>query len=161
IELIGELNKLKPFGQDNTKPLLKVEAVYPENVKVIGADQTHLKASLSRDNKQIDMIAFQSAHWSEILSSRPTIDVIGFFNINEWNGNRKVQLMASDYKTHGAIIIDHRKKNEQERLLKRENTHFVFFNEGNLDKFQPLIHPTSSSYLIEDGKELSRISEVD
>lgn len=159
IELIDELNALRPFGQENEKPLFKIESLVPNQVKLIGADRSHLKANLVRGTKQLDMIAFQSADWEEVLSSSPKIDVVGYLNINEWNGNKKVQLTASDYKTQDSVIIDSRKKVDQQSLFDKIDTYFLFFKEENMEKWQSKISKQSTAYLIDDNTELPVISQ--
>lgn len=158
-DLIDELSLLKPFGQHNAKPLFKIESVYPENVKKIGADQTHLKSTLTKDNKQLDMIAFQSAHWEQVMSSSPKIDIIGYLSINEWNGNRKVQMMAVDYKAKEPLLFDYRNKTVDKAAFDMPDTHFVFFQKDNVSKWAEGIHPTSSYQLIERDQHIDSIGE--
>ncbi|MDZ7835389.1 MAG: single-stranded-DNA-specific exonuclease C-terminal domain-containing protein [Alkalibacterium sp.] len=148
---------LRPFGQDNPKPLMKIESVYPENSKKIGASQTHFKATLSRKEKKLDMIAFNSADWSDILKSSPEIDVIGFISINEWNGFRKVQLQAIDYKSKEPLIIDQRKSSIQEKCSRLPGS-FSLFQSDVAGKWVPKI-AEGSTYQIIDGD--SQLLDID
>ncbi|MFO8069842.1 MAG: single-stranded-DNA-specific exonuclease RecJ [Alkalibacterium sp.] len=153
-QLVEEIDLLKPFGQDNAKPLFKIESVLPENSKRIGANQTHFKATLTRDNKQMDMIAFNSAEWSDILKSSPEIDIIGYISINEWNGFRKVQLQALDYNSNEPLIIDQRKSTIQEEMFKTANVHFLFFQVTVAKRWIPRIDKNSSYQIYKTKDEL-------
>ncbi|MER2064250.1 MAG: single-stranded-DNA-specific exonuclease C-terminal domain-containing protein [Alkalibacterium sp.] len=155
--IIEEIELLKPFGQDNEKPLIKIESVYPENTKKIGASQTHFKATLKRDDGQLDMIAFNSADWSDVLRSSPEIDIIGYLSINEWNGFRKVQLQALDYKSKEPLIIDQRKSSIQESMFKATNAHFVFFQSSLAKKWIPRINNGSTHQIATRETELQDV----
>lgn len=156
-QVVEEMALLKPFGQDNTKPLVKIGSVIPENSKKIGANQTHFKATLTKDNKQMDMIAFNSAIWSDILKSSPEIDVIGYVSINEWNGFKKVQLQALDYKSKEPLIIDQRQSTIQENMFKHSNVHFLFFQTSIAERWVPKIDHTSTYQIITKEKELLEV----
>ena len=153
-QLVEEIDLLKPFGQDNPKPLIKIESVYPENSKKIGASQTHFKATLSRKEKKLDMISFNSADWSDILKSSPEIDVLGFISINEWNGFRKVQLQAIDYKSKEPLIIDQRKSSIQEKMFKTSGVHFIFFQSEVAERWLPKIAEGSTSQIVDGDSQL-------
>ncbi|OJF95197.1 single-stranded-DNA-specific exonuclease RecJ [Alkalibacterium sp. 20] len=153
-QLVEEIDLLRPFGQENTKPLFEIESVLPENSKKIGANQTHFKATLTRDNKQMDMIAFNSADWSDILKSSPEIDIIGYISINEWNGFRKVQLQALDYNSNEPLIIDQRKSTIQEEMFRTSNVHFVFFQSIVAKRWIPRVDKQSTYQIFEAKAEL-------
>ncbi|SFB89156.1 single-stranded-DNA-specific exonuclease [Alkalibacterium subtropicum] len=156
-QVVEEINLLRPFGQDNPKPLVKIAAVHPENTKKIGANQTHFKATLQRDDKQLDMIAFNRAQWSDILKSSPEIDIIGYLSINEWNGFRKVQLQALDYKSREPLVIDQRKSVIQEEMFKTSNVHFIFFQKAVARKWIPRIDAESTHQVAARETELKAL----
>ncbi|GEK88128.1 single-stranded-DNA-specific exonuclease [Alkalibacterium putridalgicola] len=156
-QTIEDIEQLKPFGQDNTKPLVKIGSVFPENTKKIGANQTHFKATLQKDDSQLDMIAFNSADWSDILKSSPEIDIIGYLSINEWNGFRKVQLQALDYKSKEPLIIDQRKSAIQDKMFKASNVHFIFFQKAIAAQWTPRIDSGSTHQIADSESELKEI----
>lgn len=156
-EVVEEIDLLRPFGQDNSKPLFKIGSVIPENSKKIGANQTHFKATLTKEQKQMDMIAFNSATWSDVLKSSPEIDIIGYVSINEWNGFRKVQLQALDYKSKEPLIIDHRKSTIQENMFKSSNVHFIFFQKSHAKQWGPAIDTKSTYQLVAGDTELESV----
>ncbi|GEK90915.1 single-stranded-DNA-specific exonuclease RecJ [Alkalibacterium kapii] len=157
IQMVEEIELLKPFGQDNKKPLVRIDSVYPESSKKIGADQSHFKATLHDDDKQLDMIAFYHSEWMDVMRTSPEIDVIGYISINEWNGYKKVQLQALDYKTTGPVVIDQRKSKLNKEMFRETNAHFVFFQKKIAEKCLPLIDENSTCQIIDNENNLAKI----
>lgn len=97
-EILDLLEQFEPFGEANYRPLfaaysLKVEQIYP-----VGADAKHLKLLVSqKDHPEIHkLIGFFFGQWLEKLNINDTIDIVFEFGINEWNGNRELQLKIVD-----------------------------------------------------------------
>lgn len=158
-QMVEEIDLLRPFGVDNKKPLIEIKSIHPENTKKIGSEQTHLKTTLHRNEKQLDMIAFNRSEWFSFLKSSPEIDLIGYVSINEWNGFKKVQLQAIDYKSKSSEIIDQRKNTIDKKMFKTSNTHFVFFQKKIAEKFSPLIDENSSYQIVDKREKLSDIPD--
>ncbi|PRY84103.1 single-stranded-DNA-specific exonuclease RecJ [Alkalibacterium olivapovliticus] len=158
IEMIEELNQLRPFGQDNKKPLFKLPAVVPQDPKVIGANKDHFKTTLSKDDKMIDLIAFGASHWQEVFKSHPTLDVAGYIAINEWNGNRKLQVQAIDYRTDQSIVIDKRQMKLNKAVFKDPQAHYIFFQKSVYSKWNDEINSEATHRLMAKGEELTPIS---
>jgi single-stranded-DNA-specific exonuclease len=59
--------------------------------KVVGADETHLKASFVTGDKAIDAIGFGLGDALEIVQSS-TCDIAYVVDENEWNGKTSLQL---------------------------------------------------------------------
>ncbi|MCC5894908.1 MAG: single-stranded-DNA-specific exonuclease RecJ [Alkalibacterium sp.] len=159
VELIEELNQLRPFGQDNKRPLFNVSSVIPQDPRVIGANKDHFKSLLSKDGKVIDLIAFGASDWQEVFKAHPTIDVAGYISINEWNGNRKLQVQAIDYRTDQSIIIDKRQTNLNKAVFKDANAHYIFFQKNVYSKWHPEIASGASHHLFTAESELTSISQ--
>ncbi|EXJ24153.1 Single-stranded-DNA-specific exonuclease RecJ [Alkalibacterium sp. AK22] len=153
VELIEELDQLKPFGQNNAKPLFKLSAANVRESRVIGANQDHFKAQLEKNERVLDLIAFHSADWHDVFRSKPTVDIAGYVNINEWNGNRKVQVQAIDFKTDRPVVIDKRQLKISPTVFKQHNAHYLFFSRRNFSNWQSAIHPEASSQLLEADLE--------
>lgn len=151
ITLVEEIALLRPFGQDNKKPIFKLSEMKTVQSRLIGANQNHFKAVLSKDDKEIDMIAFNASDWNPIFSAQPELDVAGYLDINEWNGNRKLQLQGVDYKTNNPVIIDKRKAHLSKQLFQHDDTHYLFFNEAHYQKWGSLISEGGTSELFISG----------
>lgn len=88
--LIGELQKLEPFGSGNPEPLLGskgLEVLFPRIVK-----NNHLKMKLRQKSHSIDAIGFDMALFMEKLEGSSTVDAVFTPMINEWEGMRSLQL---------------------------------------------------------------------
>ena len=95
-ELVDLVLKFKPFGKDNDEPLLLSKKVIVTNLRKVGKDEKHLKIELMKKNKKIDCIGFSLANKN--LNIGDKIDIVYNLSINEWNGNRKIQLIIKDIK---------------------------------------------------------------
>ncbi|WP_027109170.1 single-stranded-DNA-specific exonuclease RecJ [Lacticigenium naphthae] len=144
IESIQELNKLAPFGTGNPQPTFLLENLVSTQVRQIGADKNHLKFSLSDSNKFLDVIGFQFGKMYDYLDSSPKVSVIGKLDINEWNGNKKTQLMLEDLLVTSAVIIDRRTKSLKSIDWSIENSTYIFFQKELYAKYKQEI-PTNSN----------------
>ena len=152
VPFIETLGKLDPFGTDNPVPHFVIQNVAAKNMKRIGADNTHLKGQLATKDSSLDCIAFgQGAQISEFESAKE-FSVMGQLSVNEWNGNKKPQLMLEDYQISDLQCFDFRGKHMDDMLEVAQHSAFVVFNENNLKQALP---ETSSVFhvkqLIEEG----------
>jgi len=90
---------LKPFGMANPEPTFLTKNLIVENLKVIGKDGKHLKLNLkSKDsNFWIEAIAFGMGELNSI-DIGDEVDVAYTLDVNEWNGNKRLQLKVKDIK---------------------------------------------------------------
>ncbi len=89
------LQRLHPFGEGNPAPLFLTRRVQVLRYRAVGNEGRHLKISL-RDNKGFvwDAIAFRQGEWA---AKMPTyIDLVYSLEVNEWRGERKLQLNVQD-----------------------------------------------------------------
>jgi len=96
LETIKHLDKLKPFGIGNSKPLFKYSDVKVIDHKTVGSDKSHLKVILSKDDFNIDAIGFSMGHFNDDLNRKEMIDTLVTLDINEYNGLTTPQLMLKD-----------------------------------------------------------------
>ncbi|MBI4687125.1 MAG: single-stranded-DNA-specific exonuclease RecJ [Nitrospirae bacterium] len=94
--LTKELSLLEPFGNSNEEPLIGVRKVQVSEHRIVG--NNHLKMRLKQKNMNIDTIGFSMGNLlegngspSSILSSQ-LLDAVFVPCINEWNGNKYLQL---------------------------------------------------------------------
>lgn len=159
VQLVEELALLRPFGQDNKKPVFRLSDMRTVQSRIIGANQNHFKAVLAKGNKEIDMIAFNASEWGPIFMSQPQLDVAGYLDINEWNGNRKVQLQGIDFKTTAPVVIDKRKTGLNEDVFKQNNAHYLFFDEKNYQNWKSVISEGASSQLYSRDSSVSSVPD--
>jgi single-stranded-DNA-specific exonuclease len=96
-ELIEQLNDMTPFGEGNPKPLLVAHHVSAgDTARIVGNGS--LKMICAQGNAMIDAIAFGQAYRLERINLNQ-LDVAFYAEINEWRGNRNVQLNVQDVRT--------------------------------------------------------------
>ncbi len=93
--LAMELEKLAPFGCENERPLFRVKGIKPNNVSFMGTDKQHVRFSgTGVAGRGLSCILFQSAQtYSQHLLSGTLLDLVGYPDINEWNGESKIQFV--------------------------------------------------------------------
>lgn len=100
--LIHELELLEPFGQGNEKPQFAQKGIHIRNVKVLGRNRNAVKLSMATpEGTTIDGIWFgEGDAFIEEMGTKQTIDVIYYPSINEYNGNRTLQMVIKEYQFH-------------------------------------------------------------
>jgi len=98
-ELLADLSRLEPFGQANPQPTLMSLGVDVVDARPRGADKQHLGLFLRKDGgATYEAIAFRFGHLADALRRHPRIDVLYTLEVNEWNGERKLQLNVKDFR---------------------------------------------------------------
>lgn len=92
--LYNKLEMLKPHGIGNPRPRFMINNIQLNKVYSVGKEKKHLKFSLSSGQ---DGIAFGFGKYTDRFSDN-SLDLAFHLNLNEWQGNRKVQLCLEDYK---------------------------------------------------------------
>lgn len=97
-ELWDQLEKFEPFGEGNLEPTLAVKGVKLVDKQFVGADGKHVRLFISEEGnpKLYKVMAFSSAERLADFRSGDIVDVAFTVNINQWNGNREIQLKLVD-----------------------------------------------------------------
>jgi len=98
-ELRRGLDQLEPCGYANPQPLFLSRNVQAKDQRAVGHDGQHLKLKLSHGQSTWDSIAFRQGEWVGKLPGR--VDVVYNLEINEWNGQRRLQLNVQDIRPAG------------------------------------------------------------
>ncbi|MEK6222284.1 MAG: single-stranded-DNA-specific exonuclease RecJ, partial [Chloroflexota bacterium] len=93
-ELLADLDKLQPTGYGNPDPVFLSLKVRPVSTRTVGKDKSHLKMTVSQEDYTFDAIAFRQGHWAEKMPEY--IDMVYAFELNEFNGQKKLQLNIKD-----------------------------------------------------------------
>jgi len=92
-ELWDEIEKFEPFAEANPMPLFLIKNLKIENMEIVGKDNKHLRFQLRENNLVRKAISFGTAEeWGSKIKIGDKIDVVVEFGVNEWNGNRELQL---------------------------------------------------------------------
>lgn len=100
---VEENDKLAPFGVANPKPLFAQKDVAIRQMQLIGKNKNVLKLILdgvNKDNNHINVeaVLFNNAEEAyEKIKERDKISILYQIGMNEYMGNRTVQLLIQDY----------------------------------------------------------------
>ncbi len=97
-ELQDQLLALEPFGQANPQPVLMSRRVHVVGAWARGVEGQHLKLRLDdgQGGPAHEAIAFRLGNLVGYFERYPWLDIAYTFGINEWNGNRTLQLNIKD-----------------------------------------------------------------
>jgi len=115
-ELVNEINRLAPFGKGNEAPIFAEKNIPIYRVDFIGKDQRTIRMKcISNSRKLITAIFFDGYEnfeqlivenygikaFKTILSGKPfdlNLDIAYTININEFNGNKTLQMLIKDFR---------------------------------------------------------------
>ena len=113
-QLIDEIEKFNPFGFGNRRPVFLAEKLEIHEIRTVGANDAHLKVCFktvikgSEKVKYFSAIGFRLGNMAkEMPDKKPglrwgdIVDVVFQLEINEWNGNRELQMNVLDLKLSG------------------------------------------------------------
>ena len=98
--LVEELELLEPFGKGNTKPVFAVRNVRILESRVLGKHQNVLRMKLMDESRTIlEGIYFNSCMQDVLLDlqRKPTMHMLYYPEINEYRGQRNLQLRILNY----------------------------------------------------------------
>jgi len=91
----------EPFGQKNPSLLFMLAGVEIASLRMVGNGDKHLKMELALKNndgsvKKVQAIGFNHGIKFDELKIGDKVDIVFEFLVNEWNGNRELQLKIID-----------------------------------------------------------------
>ncbi len=92
-------DSLEPTGMENPEMAFVSRNLMVKNHRTVGADNAHLKLTLSDGYAIFDAIAFRQGHWAGRMPER--LDVLYTFERNFYNGRESLQLNVRDMKPAG------------------------------------------------------------
>ncbi len=99
-DLVADIDKLKPFGKGNQKPLFAQRDLLVLHPTVVGKNKNVLRMQLTDENGfYIDGIYFGDAlEFFEYLKSHPKISIVYYPSINEFRGSSTLQVVITNYR---------------------------------------------------------------
>ncbi len=112
---IGDISALEPYGKGNPSPVFGDKGVEVVSSRFIGREKNHVKLSFRRGNSITDGIWFNGSdrYLSMVNAGNGTsytvddtirdvfLDLVYYPDINEYNGNRSIQLNVKDARVSG------------------------------------------------------------
>ena len=100
--LVNELKGLEPFGQGNEKPQFAQKNLRIRSVRTIGRNNNAVRMTVvTEQGRSMEAMVFTVAdQFVEEAKQSRSIDVIYYPDINEYNGNRTLQIVVRAYKLH-------------------------------------------------------------
>ena len=95
IKSVKELELLEPFGEANRMPIFLYKGVKINSIRTL-TEGKHIKLTLQDNSFFIDAIGFNLGHLAKDYKIGDKIDICGSLEINEFNGNEKVQINIKD-----------------------------------------------------------------
>ncbi len=102
-EFFNVMNQFQPYGPENMAPIFVSKGVFDSGTgRMVGANGEHLKLDLCHEStgaKTIPAIAFGQADHFEYIRKGNPFDICYSVEMNEFRGNRNLQLNIRDIKT--------------------------------------------------------------
>lgn len=99
-ELSSCISTLAPFGMGNFEPTFVSRQVLVREKRLLGKERKHLRLVLQGGElgKVIEAVAFGMGDRIGEIHEEGYIDIAYTIGINEWNGNRRLQIKLKDFK---------------------------------------------------------------
>jgi single-stranded-DNA-specific exonuclease len=99
-DLMREIDKLRPFGEKNERPVLMSRGLrLAEPTRVVGADGTHLMLHLRRGAHSFRAMAFGMAHRANELAMGTDVHALYTPKWNTFRGETNLELELIDFRT--------------------------------------------------------------
>ncbi|MCB7321175.1 single-stranded-DNA-specific exonuclease RecJ [Lacrimispora sp. 210928-DFI.3.58] len=97
---VKELEYLEPFGQGNEKPQFAQKAMAIRSARVMGRNRNVVRLSLANERGfAMDGIVFtEGDEFMEEMRGHRQMDIIYYPSVNEYNGNRNLQVVVKAWK---------------------------------------------------------------
>lgn len=96
-KLVEDVQRLAPFGMDAERPRFLARGVRVVAVDTVGKEGKHLRLHVSHATSEIrKTIGFRFGMWVERLKPGDSVDLVFEVGVNEWNGNREIELKLVD-----------------------------------------------------------------
>lgn len=93
---VENIEKLAPFGFGYPQPTFILSGVTLDELKIVGRNQDHLKATALLGDTYLELVGFGMA--GKILTQdHGTWHLMGHLEINRWNGTERLQFRFFDY----------------------------------------------------------------
>lgn len=125
LSLAEELERLAPFGEGNPQPVLRTKGVLFNQLRRIGTDGAHIKATALKQNSYQEAVGFYMGDSFERILDMERCDILYMPAVNEYHGMRTLQLQLKE-------IMPCAIKDAQSYAAQRRNKFFDAFSRNLL-----------------------------
>jgi len=139
VSVLEALDLLRPFGMAFEKPMYLLEDLSASSVRKIGAAKNHMKLELTNGEQSLDAIGFGFGELADQITPGVALSLAGDLQVNEWNGNKKPQLLVKDILSNDWQLFDLRGIREASRWLHTiptKRTAFIAFQEDTIKQLR-------------------------
>lgn len=98
-ELIDWIERFAPFGYKNPSPKLLIRKLEVKDLRFVGSENNHISMTFlsEKTGEFIRSIGFNLADKIPDIKVGDKIDIVFVLEINEWNGDRQLQMKIKDF----------------------------------------------------------------
>ena len=101
-DLWDEIERFNPFGEGNLKPMFLAESVCVVSSGMVGQNGNHFRCCVKdTDGNSKKAIGFNFPVTCARIKGGDKLDIVFNIDLDEWNGNRELNLKLIDIKHHG------------------------------------------------------------
>ena len=98
-KLLEDLSLLEPFGYGNPRPTICLSNLVVYRKTVMGKDENHLKLVVKGNGiDMLTVVLFGAGEDKDEIEKDSIIDVVGYPDLNIWNGNENVQFNVKEWR---------------------------------------------------------------
>jgi single-stranded-DNA-specific exonuclease len=95
LETLAIIDRFRPFGIGNRKPIFILEDITITECRYLGKDESHLSLRCS-EAPDVKMVCWRSADKKSLLEVGNIVSLIVELSENEWNGKKSIQAIVRD-----------------------------------------------------------------
>lgn len=98
-DFINKLKILEPFGYGNSKPIISLLNLVIVKKQILGKEQNHMKLAVKGNGVELlTLTLFGCNEDTDTIKEKQQIDVIGYPEINIWNGRESIQFNVREWR---------------------------------------------------------------
>ncbi len=97
-DLWDYLDKFEPFGMENSRPKFLIKDCKINDISFMGKEDNHLRLQVEQFGTVKRVVGFSMSKNFVDIKKDDKIDMVVELDVNEWNGNRSLEIYLLDFK---------------------------------------------------------------
>lgn len=97
-DLWDYLEKFEPFGMENSRPKFLIKDCKINDISFMGKEDNHLRLQVDQFGTVKKVVGFSMSKNFVDIKNNDKIDIVVELGVNEWNGNRSLEIYLLDFK---------------------------------------------------------------